>query len=138
MRDFTEEAAALFARFAERYGLQSESDASAPVEVLWRFPQQARLAHPIVLALQNGDELNFGVGEFWSYFFPFDQKVEEFETIINSWVDGNARVTQTSPWAYTLQVKDERGWTDAYSAGQVFPKLRRRPTLTNEWEGLGI
>ena len=67
MRDYTQEAEALFARVAERHSLRFEIDASAPVEVLWRFPKQEQLSLPITLALQNNDELNFGVAKFWSY-----------------------------------------------------------------------
>lgn len=73
MQDYTHEAEALFARIAERRGLRFEIDQKAPVEVLWRFPKQEQLSVPIVLALQNNDELNFGVADFWSYLFPFPQ-----------------------------------------------------------------
>ena len=31
---------------------------------------QEQLSVPITLALKNGDEINFCVSEFWSYFFP--------------------------------------------------------------------
>ncbi|MDP2046859.1 MAG: Sua5/YciO/YrdC/YwlC family protein [Deltaproteobacteria bacterium] len=33
---------------------------------------------PLTLGLQNSDELNFGVADFWSYFFPFDDVAREF------------------------------------------------------------
>ena len=68
--DFTGQAEALFTRFAERHGLTYDSDHSAPVEVLWSFPTQDALILPITLCLQNGDELNFGVADFWCYLFP--------------------------------------------------------------------
>lgn len=66
-RDCSTEAIELFTRFAARHGL-THMKIDAPVEVFWEFPVQAKLSHRIVLGLQNNDELNFGVGDFWSYF----------------------------------------------------------------------
>lgn len=68
--DYTTQAKALFGRFAERHGLSYAISPDAPVEVLWTFPEQPKLSMPITLGLQNLDELNFGVSDFWSYFFP--------------------------------------------------------------------
>ena len=138
MRDCTQDAKALFARFAQRHGLQFDVDASAPVEVLWRFPEQEKLSHAIILGLQNGDELNFGVGEFWSYYFPFDEKWKDFEAAIDAWIAGDARITPASPWTYALQVRQDRGWSTVYSASQLFPSFRHRPTISNSRRDVAV
>jgi len=79
MTDYSEEAAALFARFAERHRLIYSVEPDAPIEVLWEFPEQQGLSFPVTLGLQNGDELNFGVADFWSSFFPFERSASTFE-----------------------------------------------------------
>jgi len=130
MRDYTTEAEALFARFAQRHGLSYDVDLDAPVEVLWTFPSQQRLAHRVTLAFQN-NELNFGVGAFWSHHFPFEKVAKEFEAVVDAWVIGEARVTPISPWTEALQVRSGGGWTTVYRASQLLPSLRRRATLAN-------
>jgi hypothetical protein len=130
-RDFTIEATALFVRFAERHGLSYEIDNDAPVEVLWTFPAQSNLAHPIVLGLQNGDELNFGVVDFWSYFFPFEKVAEQFERIINAWIVGDARVAITGRRARLLQLWEAEKWRTVYGANRLLPLLRS-PSQTVE------
>lgn len=84
--DHTAEAEALFRRFAERHGLAYEAETGVPTEVCWTFPEQPKLSMPLTLGLQNCDELNFGVSDFWSYFFPFEDVAEEFERAIDAWV----------------------------------------------------
>jgi hypothetical protein len=133
MRDYTPDAEALFARFAQRHGLSYEVDPNTPVEVLWTFPSQQRLAHPVTLAFQD-NELNFGVGTFWSYYFPFEDVAEDFEAVIDAWVMGVARVVPVSPWTEALQVRRGDGWTTVYRASQLFPRLRRQAMLAN-WSG---
>jgi hypothetical protein len=94
----------------------------APIEVLWEFPVQAKLVHRIVLGLQNNDELNFGVGDFWSYFFPYSKKEAEFERLIDAWVECRARVIPRPGWLFRtleLQVLDSGEWTKAYGAGSI-------------------
>ena len=133
MADFTEQAAALFARFASKHGL-TYMVGNAPVELLWTFPVQSKLTHPIVLGLQNNDELNFGVGGFWSYFFPFEDKHVEFEKVIDKWVEGNARIISMAGiliQTLELQVLENGRWNTAYAAKSL--ALRKSPpiTLTN-------
>ncbi len=123
--DCTTKAERLFLEFANRHDLRFEPDAEAPVEVCWRFPVQPGLSTPITLALQNLDELNFGVGEFWSYFFPFDDIATRFEGFINAWIEGDARVVMTSRSSGWLQIRDGATWKTVYRAN---PSLfRRRP-----------
>ena len=87
-RDYTAEAEALFGRFAERHGLSYDVETGVPMEVCWTFPVQPKLSMPLTLGLQNCDELNFGVSDFWSYFFPFQNVADEFERILDAWVAG--------------------------------------------------
>ena len=126
-RDFTEKAQALFQRFAARHGLQYSVTPDAPIEVMWEFPEQPKLSLPIILGLQNLDELNFGVSDFWSYFFPFPDVAEHFEAILDAWVEGNARVGKTGWHSRILQVRKDERWETVYSAnGCIFP-FQRKP-----------
>ncbi|WP_213291124.1 hypothetical protein [Bradyrhizobium sp. sGM-13] len=43
---------------------------------------------------QNLDELTFGVPGFWSHFFPFPSAEEKFESYIDAWVHGHARIVR--------------------------------------------
>lgn len=129
-RDFTSEAESLFATFALRHGLAYEIDDKAPVEVCWRFPAQPGLSEPIILGLQNGDELNFGVGKFWSYFFPFLERVDEFARVLDAWVGGEARVI-SRVFSEDLQLRDGDRWRKVYSAGRIWPELGARRIVRN-------
>ena len=129
--DCTKEATALFKRFAGRHGLHYEVERDAPVEVLWNFPVQDGVTLPIVLGLQNGDELNFGVSDFWSYFFPFEQTAERFEQALDAWIGGEARIAVTGPWGRVLQVWESGRWRPVYHANRVLP-IWRRPKRTIE------
>ncbi len=130
--DCTEEATALFTRFAGRHGLHFEVEHDAPVEVLWNFPVQNGVTLPIVLGLQNGDELNFGVADFWSYFFPFETAAEQFEQALDAWITGDARVAVTGPWGRVLQVREKGRWRSIYGANRLLPVWREpRRTIEN-------
>jgi hypothetical protein len=122
------EAEALFSRFADRHQLAFRVDAKAPVELFWEFPAQERLTHPIVLGLQNNDELNFGVADFWSYFFPFPEHSDQFALILDAWVQGTARVVEYT-WfrGRSIEVFKNGLWTKIYQAnGYPFQGKRRR------------
>lgn len=122
----------MFARFAERHGLRYEVDHSAPVEVLWSFPVQNGVTLPIVLGLQNGDELSFGVSDFWSYFFPFEKAAARFEQTLEAWIVGEARIAVTGPCGRVLQVWEDGRWRSVYSANRVLPVWRTpRRTIEN-------
>lgn len=126
-RDYTAEAEALFLRFAERHGLAYQVETGVPMEVCWTFPMQDKLSLPITLGLQNSDELNFGVSDFWSYFFPFESVAERFERILDAWVAGDARVAIMRGSGRLLQVREGDDWKAAYGAnGCIFP-FRRWP-----------
>jgi len=125
-RDCTEEAVALFTRFVERHGLTHEIDSEAPVEVMWHIPAQKGLSRPLTLGLQNRDELNLGVEDFWSYFFPFDDVAQEFELILDKWVTGDARMGITGKRGRILQLRDGDEWKTVYKANGL-PFFRPKP-----------
>jgi hypothetical protein len=112
--DHTNEATALFGRFARRHGLD-HLEIDAPVEVLWEFPIQRGLSLPLTLGLQNRDELNFGVPGFWSYFFPFSRIAEEFESCLDAWLIGEARIVRRRRFLQVasssiLEVRKDSEW----------------------------
>lgn len=131
--DYTREAEALFARFAERHGLIYEVETDVPMDVCWTFPRQPKLALPVTLGLQNGDELNFSVSDFQSSFFPFDKVAAEFESVLDAWVQGEARIEVAGRRKHLLQVRRADGWKSMYSAkGCLFPfKSRPRGFIEN-------
>lgn len=124
MEHHIEEAEALFGRFAERHRLRYEAATDRPVEVLWTFPTQERLSLAVTLGLQNGDELNFGVSDFWSYFFPFRKVADEFERILDAAVLGEARIAITGPWGRVLQIQKGHRWKSVYGAIRILPVWR--------------
>jgi hypothetical protein len=126
-RDYSTEAEALFRRFADRHALSYDVETGVPMEVCWTFPEQPKLSLPLTLGLQNCDELNFGVSDFWSYFFPFEDVADKFEGILDAWVDGNARVAIMRGRGRLLQVREGDDWNAVYGAnGCLFP-FRRWP-----------
>lgn len=126
-RDCTEEATALFTRFVESHGFSHEADADAPVELMWHIPTQEGLSLPLTLGLQNSDELNFGVEDFWSYFFPFDDVAEQFEWMLEMWVSGHARVGVIGKRSRVLQIGNGEEWKTVYKAN-VLPFSWRKPS----------
>lgn len=126
-----EQATILFARFAEKHRLRYEVEPDAPIEVLWNFPTQDALSLPVTLGLQNGDELNFGVADFWSNFFPFEDVVALFEIILDAWVSGNARIVLVRLGGRALQLREKDEWRTVYRANCILPvpKSPRRTIL---------
>lgn len=55
-------------------------------------PIQDRLSFKLVLGLQNGDEINIGIDEFWSYFFPFTSVDTHVGSILDGLVTGEIRI----------------------------------------------
>lgn len=131
--DFTDEAEELFTRFAQRHQLSYEVT-DAPVEIMWEFPVQAGLSLPIILALQNGDELNFGVGEFWSYFFPYPKQYTEFERILDRWMEGRARVISRAGFLWQtrdLEVLEDGEWKTTYRAKSLGRRNVEEPLINS-------
>jgi hypothetical protein len=116
-RDYTAQATDLFARFVQRHALTFHAVPDAPIEVLWELPIQQGLTVPITLGLQNGDELNFGVPGFWSYFFPFPTVSAGFERMLDAWLDGQARIVKGDfMTGRRLQFRAGQEWTTFYTA----------------------
>ena len=92
---------------------------------------QAEGAHSrFTLCLQNNDELNFGVGSFWSYFFPFPDVERKFEEQIDAWVEGRARIVPKAGFliqVLELQVLENGEWNEAYGAASL--TFKKRPPL---------
>ncbi|WP_425995134.1 hypothetical protein [Caulobacter sp. DWR1-3-2b1] len=120
-RDYTQQATELFGRFADRHGLRYEIGSDAPVEVWWSFPRQDKLSEELTLALQNNDELNFGVGKFWSYFFPFDSVCSDFEALLDDWIAGQARIQDYAFGTSVLEHRRDGSWLEIYSAHSLWP-----------------
>lgn len=125
--DYTAKAEALFRRFADRHGLSYAITPDAPIEVLWTFPEQPKLSMPLTLGLQNMDELNLGVADFWSFFFPFDAVEEMFERALDAWVCGDARIAVGRGRGRRLQVREGEEWTTVYAANGCLLPLPFRP-----------
>lgn len=114
--DYSVEAEQLFLHFAQAYELEHRP-IKAPVEMLWEFPIQSRLHIPITVGLQNGDELNFGIPGFWSYFFPFSSVCTQFESLLHAWIAGTARIVNRGKLkARRLEVLEYGNWKNIYSA----------------------
>ncbi|HWW12851.1 MAG TPA: hypothetical protein VN018_10050 [Brevundimonas sp.] len=136
-RDHTPDAEALFARFAKRHGLTYAVQTGAPVEVMWLFPRQDGLNLPITLGLQNGDELNFGVADFWSHIFPFGAVADDFETLLDAWVTGDARIQVLGGRHRILQRRNGDRWETVYRANPPLLPLsqRVREVIVNRGDG---
>jgi hypothetical protein len=118
--DHTIEVEALVRRVCERYALAAQVQ-SAPIELLMVIPAQNGLSQSVSVGLQNIDELNLGIGHFWSYFFPFDDKKHSFEAALEGFTLGDYRVAEHSqfgkrPYKCTLEHRTKNGWEIFYSA----------------------
>lgn len=82
----------LFTDFAKRHSLNIIKEDSDEMEVLFIVPIQDRISFELVLGLQNGDEINIGINEFWSYFFPFASVETHVARILNGLATGDIRM----------------------------------------------
>jgi hypothetical protein len=92
MKDFTEQAEQLFRDFAQRHSLIINKVDEPNVELLMRVPKQAGLKFQLTLGLQNIDELNIGINDFWSHFFPYEACKQTVSTALDGLVDGDCRL----------------------------------------------
>jgi hypothetical protein len=125
-----EEARQLFATFAARHGLIHEEDVQAAVDLLWRFPVQLGLRHPIYLMLQ-GDELHFGAGAIQAGFFPIYEKADSFACMLDDWIAGRMRVAPMRLGA-KLQRFEAGVWRTFYN-GVSLPREGRQLEIL--WNG---
>ena len=71
--------------------------------------------------------VEFGVSDFWSYFFPFDEVTWEFEGALDAWVRGEARIAVHRGKSRKLQVLEGAEWTTIYGANGCLLPLARKP-----------
>ncbi|MFN0137441.1 MAG: hypothetical protein ACKVS9_15160 [Phycisphaerae bacterium] len=121
MMEYTADAEALFRNFARRHSFSIEKVNDPEVELLMRVPAQPGLSFELTLGLQNGDELNIGFEEFWSYFFPFDEKTRRTVVdALDALVAGECRLaihTQLGRVVkHVLERRHDGRWRSVYTA----------------------
>jgi len=82
----------MFRAIADDFGLCIINRHDSPIEVMMDIPKQDGLGFTITLGLQNGDELNIGVDDFWSYFFPYRDCSEFFCKVLRILILGDAHL----------------------------------------------
>ena len=87
---------------------------------MWNVPRQNGLSLPLTVGLQNNDEINLGIEEFWSYFFPYDGVAEQFEKVLDKWVSGDARLLAVGWRGRVLQIREGNSWKTVYRMGWFF------------------
>ncbi len=120
MTNYTNDAEALFRDFAWRHSFAIEKLDGAPVELLMRVPRQPGMSFELMLGLQNGDEVNIGFEEFWSYFFPFENKRQVVSDALDGLAAGDCRLaihTQLGGVVRrVLELRSNGTWQPVYSA----------------------
>ncbi|MFN7164163.1 MAG: hypothetical protein ACK4P2_05025 [Hyphomonas sp.] len=120
MTDHTDDAEALFRDFARRHSFAIEKLDGAPVELLMRVPSQPGLSFELALGLQNGDEANIGFAEFWSYFFPYENKRQIVSDALDGLATGDCRLAVHTQLGgvvkRVLEVRSNGTWQTIYTA----------------------
>ena len=118
------EAEALFRAVAKRHSLEIVKSNQSNIELLMTVPKQSGLSFDLTLGLQNLDELNIGIGRFWSYFFPYQSKANEVDFILDGIVYGACRLRKLKQFGKIrrqyLEVKREEKWEAAYATMDRF------------------
>ena len=92
MSDYMADAEALFRNFARRHSFAIIKVEEPGFDLLMRVPQQPGLSFELTLALQNDDEINIGLEEFWSYFFPFEEQRHAVSDALDALATGECRL----------------------------------------------
>lgn len=120
MTDNAGDAEALFRDLARRHSLAIEKVDEPNVELLMRVPPQPGLSFELTLGLHNGDELNIGIGEFWSEFFPYQNKRQLVSDALDALVAGDCRLAiHTQLGGVVKRVLEQRVngvWQPIYTA----------------------
>lgn len=120
MKDCTAEAENLFREFAARHALAIEKIDEPDVDLLMRVPRQPGLAFELTLALQNADEVNIGFEDFWSYFFPFEEKRALVESMLDGIATGHCRLAIHRQFGRivkrVLERRTDVSWQPVYAA----------------------
>ena len=111
-----------------------------PGEPDWIIPVQQGIAHEIHLGLSNIDELHFGVGRFWSSYFPCAELrvVKTYFDAVTGFIDGKYRVREhyrgQSCIGADLQRPAQAGWSTLYAWSKLhwpFPRKKTYKVVTN-------
>jgi hypothetical protein len=146
MLDRTVNAEALFRDFASRHSLTIEKVDNPNIELLMRLPRQRGLSFELTLGLENRDELNIGFEGFWSYFFPYEEKLGVVKSILEGIASGDCRLATHHQFGHVvkrvLEQRFDQSWRETYAAfsrvqipenwNQSFlsPQRRRAPLIT--------
>jgi hypothetical protein len=129
MQGRTAGAEGLFRAFASRHSLTIEKVDNPNIELLMRLPRQEGLSFELTLGLQNRDELNIGFEGFWSYFFPYEAKVEVVRNLLEGIASGNCRLATHRQFGRVvkrvLEQRFDQSWCEMYTASS----LLRLPTI---------
>lgn len=107
-----------------------------------RVPPQPGLSFELTLGLQNGDEVNIGFAEFWSYFFPYEEKRQIVSDALDGLAAGDCRLaihTQLGGVVKrVLELRSNGTWRPIYTAFERFqiPLLRTKTSYVRNEEAL--
>ncbi len=105
-----------------------------------RMPPQPGLSFELTLGLQNGDEVNIGFAEFWSYFFPYEEKRQIVSDALDGLAAGDCRLaihTQLGGVVKrVLELRSNGTWRPIYTAFErfQFPLLRTKTSYVRNEE----
>tara|TARA_R110000782_G_scaffold58236_7_gene121863 strand:- start:1104 stop:1541 length:438 start_codon:yes stop_codon:yes gene_type:complete len=120
--------------------LRAIEDSDVPVEISFTLPVQNGLQHKVWLALQNNDELTFGVNHFQCEWFPCTEssRAEEFVDAVAGWLSGRHRILEHYRGSRCvkaeLQARDEDEWKTLATWSLLwipFPFRKTFEVLTN-------
>ena len=104
-KDNAEPAEAMYRAIASDFGLNIEKVEDAPIELLMEIPKQDGLDFTIMLGLQNRDELNVGVEDFLSYFFPFEKRQASVDQAVRGLISGKAWIAVKHQFGRTVKAQ---------------------------------
>ena len=112
--------------------LEIIEETNAPVEISLKIPAQAGVKHRVWLALQNLDELSFGVESFQVEWFPCTdpEKVSRFIDAVTGYLSGRYRILEhrrgTHCFKAQLQRPGDNGWETIATWSQLrLPSFRK-------------
>lgn len=108
-----------------------------PVELSVTIPVQPGLAHKIWLALQNDDELSFGVGSFQVEWFPCTDRsrVEGYIQAVCGFLSGKYRILEHYRGSHCIKAQLQRPLDDGtWKTESTWSKLWWRPFMRKEYK----
>jgi len=118
-RDYAPEAETLFREIVATTGLTVDTQPNEFPELIWHAPAQSGLSVEMVFGLQNYDELNLGIGPFWSCMFPFEKVQHDFKRLALGFIAGTCRVAEwrrgSLLYKRTLEEPSGSRWRTAYT-----------------------